>query len=689
MALKVLLVAAVAGLASAASLPPSPPSPLPLVSNAGTAINFLFQNNLNTTDTANHAGALLLDAMPYSSAAAACAALHETLLPKATLTQHNDDFVAQLAYASNMNYAKGWAYFYDGGIVRVDEDQPLRFAKLGNDNTKLPVLCTQSAKGQAADLNKITVEANGNTYTGYRNVKSFRFMGIPYANFTERWTHSKLMNTKGVAYDATTPGPTCPQWGSGGTEYCLYLNIQTPYIPKAGSRSNLRPVHFWIHGGGFEGGSGSQYDGGDLSSREDIVTVSFNYRMGIAGFLAVPGVLKGNYGIGDQLQALDWTIKNIAKFGGDPDLITISGQSAGAGSARVLLGSPKAIGKFVGAILMSNLGGGHSLGIDSNYGTTYSDYLTIEQSYAIAGQNIFQHVGCNQTAVADQVKCLSSWKGDLSNFPVRARYVVQDGEIVVTPRLEVTKRNKNTAHVPIVLGIVPNDGASFNSYNTTCTSQVECLATDTAITQDWAHKVINSGLFPIYNTGNIAADTYNVSQRIVTDTMFRCVDEATAYAATKSNALKKVYYYESQRAYGETSYNPLNLDVYGPVTPGYPLGNPNLPYYKVHSGDLPFLFGGASHLRDMHDLHAQQLMMNYFANFMRKADPNPETWYLKARGYKEVLAAVQKTGRWNPVKDAQGPIALLDYPSKIQSGFVDVPQCKFLNYSLSYYFDGR
>jgi carboxylesterase type B len=86
------------------------------------------------------------------------------------------------------------------------------------------------------------------------------------------------------------------------------LNIQTPYIPKAGSNKDLRPVLFWIHGGGFEGGTGADRvsDGGHLASREDIVVVSFNYRLGTLGFLAIPGTdIRGNYGIADQIVALD------------------------------------------------------------------------------------------------------------------------------------------------------------------------------------------------------------------------------------------------------------------------------------------------------------------------------------------------------------------------------------------------
>jgi len=128
-------------------------------------------------------------------------------------------------------------------------------------------------------------------------------------------------------------------------------------------------LFYRIHGGGFEGGSGSdpQTDGGNLASREDIVTVTFNYRIGTLGFLAIPGTdIKGKFGIGDQVNALDWVLANIASFGGDPKQITITGESAGAASVRVHLGSAQCIGKFQGAIAMSDLGGGIDLGEPSN-----------------------------------------------------------------------------------------------------------------------------------------------------------------------------------------------------------------------------------------------------------------------------------------------------------------------------------
>jgi carboxylesterase type B len=142
---------------------------------------------------------------------------------------------------------------------------------------------------------------------GISKPKSFRFLGIPYANPPQRWEYSTLYSPTGQTINATNYGPECPQYGNGA-EFCLYLNIQTPYLPKQGSTADLRPVFFWIHGGGFTSGSAADpgTDGGNLASREDIVVVQIQYRLSTLGFLAIPGTdITGNYGIADQINALE------------------------------------------------------------------------------------------------------------------------------------------------------------------------------------------------------------------------------------------------------------------------------------------------------------------------------------------------------------------------------------------------
>ncbi len=140
----------------------------------------------------------------------------------------------------------------------------------------------------------------------------------------------------------------------GVSEDCLFLNIWTP---AEGSGERL-PVFFWIHGGGFVAGHGAEprYDGARLAAR-GIVVVTSNHRLGAFGFLAHPELTaesphgaSGNYGLLDQVAALAWVKRNIASFGGDPDCITIAGESAGSISVSALMASPLTAGLFQRAI---------------------------------------------------------------------------------------------------------------------------------------------------------------------------------------------------------------------------------------------------------------------------------------------------------------------------------------------------
>lgn len=282
------------------------------VSNAGSSLTLIYQNNLNSSDDVNHVGAILLDAMAPSKANSACASIYEQLISKQTLETHLQDFEDALAYIAYAGRARpSQAYQIEGGVVVATEQGRISFQS--SHNAILPVLCTQSsnasqpANSTATPSNQITVASAGNEYIGYRNQKSFRFLGIRYADPPARFEYSHLYSQTGLSANATVYGSECAQ-GTSGSEDCLFLNIQTPYIPKAGDSSNLRPVYFYIHGGGFTGGSGADpsTDGGNMASREDIVSVQINYRLSTLGFLAVPGTdVKGNFGIGDQIIALE------------------------------------------------------------------------------------------------------------------------------------------------------------------------------------------------------------------------------------------------------------------------------------------------------------------------------------------------------------------------------------------------
>jgi len=205
------------------------------------------------------------------------------------------------------------------------------------------------------------------------------FRGIPYAappikNLRWKapqpvipWQGIKLADKFGhPGYQAVHyPGGYTTEWGYGDespySEDCLYLNVWTK---APGEVSKKLPVALWIHGGGYREGWGSEpeFDGQEWGNK-DVVLVSINYRLGVFGFLTHPELSKespnhvsGNYGILDQIESLKWIKKNIAQFGGDPDNVTIFGQSAGAGSVKTLCESPLARGLFKKAVIMS--GGG-------------------------------------------------------------------------------------------------------------------------------------------------------------------------------------------------------------------------------------------------------------------------------------------------------------------------------------------
>ncbi len=195
------------------------------------------------------------------------------------------------------------------------------------------------------------------------------FKGIPFAAppvGANRWRAPQPVAKWSGVRPATEFAARCTQGGPAGpnapaapptSEDCLYLNVWTT-AEAAGDR---RPVMVWFYGGGFFGGAGSEARyAGDGLARKGAVVVTLNYRLGSLGFFAHPALsaesphkASGNYGMHDAIAALQWVKRNIAAFGGDPDNVTIFGESAGANLTSALVGSPEAKGLFRRAIAQS------------------------------------------------------------------------------------------------------------------------------------------------------------------------------------------------------------------------------------------------------------------------------------------------------------------------------------------------
>jgi para-nitrobenzyl esterase len=222
-----------------------------------------------------------------------------------------------------------------------------------------------------APAETIKVQVEGGTLSGMATGTAHVFKNVPYAAPPVgklRWAAPGPVVPWTGERDATVNGPSCmqkmnadgtPNDGSANgpvSEDCLQLNV---FAPKAAKKA---PVMVWIHGGGHRTGAGWIYDGQNFA-RDGVVLVSINYRLGALGYFAHPALTReagaeptGNYGLMDQIAALEWVQRNIAAFGGDPKNVTIFGTSAGGGSVLALLTTQKARPLFKRAIVQS--GGG-------------------------------------------------------------------------------------------------------------------------------------------------------------------------------------------------------------------------------------------------------------------------------------------------------------------------------------------
>lgn len=294
------------------------------------------------------------------------------------------------------------------------------------------------------------------------------FKGIPYAAPPVgdlRWQSPQpVMPWTGVR-DATDFGPRAMQrpiwddmlfYDDGPSEDCLYLNI---WIPEKSVKRNL-PVMFWIHGGGFIAGGTSELrqNGGNLC-KKGVIVVSVGYRMGIFGFMAHPELTvnspnhaSGNYGLLDMVAALRWVHANIADFGGDPENVTIFGESAGSIAVSALMASPLAEGLFHKAIGESGAILDSVLGIKTMKAAEKAAMEFTQKEFGTSS------IEALRALPADKIQD-AAWQDGLWSFPP-----VVDGYFLPDSPRRIYAEGKQ-AHVPLLAGWNLDEGSSEGFMN--------------------------------------------------------------------------------------------------------------------------------------------------------------------------------------------------------------------------------
>jgi len=310
----------------------------------------------------------------------------------------------------------------------------------------------------------VIVETTSGKIEGVFRNGLYKFCGVPYAAppvDERRWLPPRSPKPWGGVRPAQEFAPNAPQppmeiqslkppEEQPQSEDCLYLNVWTPGLYGA-----KRPVMVWIHGGAFTTGAGSWlvYNGRSLSIRGDLVVVTINYRLGVLGFLNLNEVTKGkipatgNEGLLDQVLALEWVRDNISHLGGDPDNVTIFGESAGAMSVGMLLAMPRAGGLFHRAILQS--GAAHhvnSLELAEKIGAIFLGILDIKPTDVNKLRSLTkQQLLKVQTEIMARAIDPKSTIGGLPLKPV------VDGKVV--PELPIRAITAGSAdNVPVLIG---------------------------------------------------------------------------------------------------------------------------------------------------------------------------------------------------------------------------------------------
>ena len=370
------------------------------------------------------------------------------------------------------------------------------------------------------------------------------------------------------------------------SEDCLYLNIVTPKIIN-----QKLPVMMWIHGGGYRYGNGSgSYLNKDLVTN-NVILVSINYRLGSMGYFAHPYLSaesknnsSGNYGTLDQIHALKWIKDNIEAFGGDPDNITIFGESAGGHSVRQLMSSPLSKGLFHKAIAQSSYGIRNYINLKTSNGSVKSaedagrdfvktlgireDENLLNNLRKISAENLIQ-VG--SLSIGENVTSEDDWQISSYWMPVVDGWVFEDSDLNVS-------RYGKTHNVPLLIG--------FNSFEGSSLLPLFYTKEQNKNDSDWTSTIWNLAITDQYTkipseyidwAKNIKLDKYLASQKLWGDLNFGSSSYYSAINHSKVNADTYFYYFNrapasSKQIIGATHGAEI-MYLFNSFIPGWPKNN--------------------------------------------------------------------------------------------------------------------
>ncbi len=427
------------------------------------------------------------------------------------------------------------------------------------------------------------------------------FLGIPYAAppvGDRRWKSPAPAAKWSGLRNATGFGSRCMQApiysdmifrDPGMNEDCLYLNVWVP----ANSKGQKLPVMVWVYGGGFAAGATSEprQDGTNLA-KQGVVVVSMNYRLGIFGFFAHPELAAesghnsaGNYGLLDQVAALEWVKRNVAAFGGDPGNVTIFGESAGAFSVSELMASPVAKGLFQRAI-------GESGGAFASQGLPFH---TLAESSEAGANFASQSLGVK--TLADLRAVPAQKLLDAANAAKNVRFAPDVDGYFLPETVQAIFTAGKQSDVPVLAGW-NKDEDSFGAPEESAAAALKATAQ-----KEFGAK---ADLFLQLYPG--ASDQ-------------QAVRSMTDFAGDRFIAFSTWKWLEAQKETGKAPVYRYRFDISHPTDPKRP---PNAGAY--HSAEIEFVFGQLDPETWIswrpEDRTLSEQIRKYWTNFARTGDPN-------------------------------------------------------------------